>query len=149
VRSTLQSHGLPPSSLQFEVSEHEVARNPEAAGKLFRALHGLGVKLTMDEFGAGHCSLSVLRSHPFDTIKLDRSFLLDLHGSHSSLAVLGATLSLIRNLGLQSVAEGVEDSTQLAILQSLGCRGAQGPLFGTPLLAAELCESRAPGPELV
>jgi len=149
VRSTLQSHGLPPSSLQFEVSEHEVARNPEAAGKLFRALHGLGVKLTMDEFGAGHCSLSVLRSHPFDTIKLDRSFLLDLHGSHSSLAVLGATLSLIRNLGLQSVAEGVEDSTQLAILQSLGCSCAQGPLFGTPLLASELCESRAPGPELV
>lgn len=149
VRSTLHSYGLPATCLQFEISEHEVARNPEGAGRLFRALDALGVKLAMDEFGAGHCSLSVLSSYPFDTIKLDRSFLHDLHGNHSSLAVVGATLALIRNLGLQSVAEGVEDSTQLAILQSLGCRCAQGPLFGEPMLAGELCKSRASGAELV
>jgi diguanylate cyclase (GGDEF)-like protein len=138
VRDTLQSSGLPPGALQFEVSESELMRDCAAVVGVLRELRGLGVRLAIDEFGAGHGSLSVLQNHPLDAVKIDRSFLLNLHGSHGSLAVLSATLTLIRNLGLQSIADGVEDSTQIAILQSLGCQSAQGPYFGFSIDAREL-----------
>jgi predicted signal transduction protein with EAL and GGDEF domain len=138
VRSTLQSSGLPPAALQFEVSESELLRNCTAVVEVMRQLRGLGVKFAIDEFGAGHGSLSVLHNHPLDAVKIDRSFLLNLHGSHGSLAVLSATLTLIRNLGLQSIADGVEDSTQIAILQSLGCQCAQGPFFGFSIDAGDV-----------
>ena len=138
VRGTLQSSGLPPGALQFEVSESELMRNRAAVVEVLRELHGLGVKLALNEFGAGHGSLSVLRQSALDAVKIDRSFLLNLHGSHGSLAVLSATLTLIRNLGLQSIADGVEDSTQIAILQSLGCQCAQGPFFGFSIDAGEV-----------
>jgi diguanylate cyclase (GGDEF)-like protein/PAS domain S-box-containing protein len=138
VRSTLQSSGLPPAALQLAVSESELLRNCATVVAAMRQLRGLGVKLAIDEFGAGHGSLSVLQNHPLDAVKIDRSFLLNLHGSHGSLAVLSATLTLIRNLGLQSIADGVEDSTQIAILQSLGCQCAQGPFFGFSIDAGEV-----------
>jgi EAL domain-containing protein (putative c-di-GMP-specific phosphodiesterase class I) len=138
VRGTLQSSGLPPGALQFEVSESELMRNRAAVVEVLRELRGLGVKLALNEFGAGHGSLSVVRQSLLDAVKIDRSFLLNLHGSHSSLAVLSATLTLIRNLGLQSIADGVEDSTQIAILQSLGCQCAQGPFFGFSIDAGEV-----------
>jgi diguanylate cyclase (GGDEF)-like protein len=138
VRGTLQSSGLPPGALQFEVSESELMRNRAAVVEVLRELRGLGVKLALNEFGASHGSLSVLRQSLLDAVKIDRSFLLNLHGSHGSLAVLSATLTLIRNLGLQSIADGVEDSTQIAILQSLGCQCAQGPFFGFSIDAGEV-----------
>jgi predicted signal transduction protein with EAL and GGDEF domain len=136
--SLLEVCGLPAGCLQLEISEQELERNPEAAGKMFRDIHRLGIKTAIGRFGAGHCSLAVLRSHPLDTVKIDRSFLVDLHGSHGSLAVISATLTLVGNLGLLSVAEGVENSTEIAILQSLGCRCAQGPVFGGSMMAAEV-----------
>jgi diguanylate cyclase (GGDEF)-like protein len=138
VRRTLQASGLTPGCLQLEVSERAFQQNPGHVDKLFRGLHELGVKFAMNGFGAGHSSLSMLRSQPFDAVKLDRSFLQDLGGSHGSLAVVGATLNLIRNLGLRSIAEGVDDHTHIAILQSLGCHAAQGGVFGGPMLAAEV-----------
>jgi diguanylate cyclase (GGDEF)-like protein/PAS domain S-box-containing protein len=144
VRGTLQSSGLPPGALQLQVCESELMRNSAAVGEVLRELRALGVKLAIDEFGAGHGSLSVLRQTPLDAVKLDRSFLLNLHGSHGSLAVLSATLTLIRNLGLQSIADGVEDSTQIAILQSLGCQCAQGPFFGFAIDAAEMLAAVVP-----
>jgi diguanylate cyclase (GGDEF)-like protein/PAS domain S-box-containing protein len=137
VRSTLHSSELPPAALQLDVSESELLRNGAAVVEVLQQLRQLGVKLAVDEFGAGHGSLSVLRQVPLDAVKIDRSFLLNLHGSHGNLAVLSATLTLIRNLGLQSIADGVEDSTQIAILQSLGCQCAQGPFFGFSIDAGE------------
>jgi predicted signal transduction protein with EAL and GGDEF domain len=144
VRGTLQSSGLPPGALQLQVCESELMRNSAAVGEVLRELGELGVKLAIDEFGAGHGSLTVLRRSPLDAVKLDRSFLLNLHGSHGSLAVLSATLTLIRNLGLQSIADGVEDSTQIAILQSLGCQCAQGPFFGFAIDAGEMLAAVVP-----
>jgi EAL domain-containing protein (putative c-di-GMP-specific phosphodiesterase class I) len=140
IRTTLQSCGLPPAQLQFEVSEREFTRNPEAVGKLLRDLRQLGARLGMDGFGAGHGSVAVLRNCRLDTVKLDRSLLQDLYGSHGSLAVTSALLNLVHNLGLVSVADGIEDFTQVAILQTLGCQRGQGPMFGKPMLAAELMD---------
>lgn len=112
--------------------------NRAQVGRLFTKLRGLGVKLAIDEFGAGHSSLSVLRSNPVDTVKIDQSFLTDLHGNHAGLVVMSATLTLIRNLGAISVAKGVEDETQVAILQSLGCHCGQGPYCGRPMSAEQV-----------
>jgi diguanylate cyclase (GGDEF)-like protein/PAS domain S-box-containing protein len=138
VRDTLQSTGLPGHCLQLEVTEREIMRNPEASRTLMKQLQELGVKLAMDDFGTGTSSLSVLRDYPFDAIKIDRSFVKDLCSSDDVMALMHATINLIENLGMGSVAEGVEDSNQVGILQSLGCRHAQGYLFSHPVGADEL-----------
>jgi diguanylate cyclase (GGDEF)-like protein/PAS domain S-box-containing protein len=143
VTSTLERTGLPASSLQLEVTEREVMRNPAAALVLLNELHELGVKLAMDDFGTGTSSLSLLREYPFDTIKIDRSFVQDLTSNRDVLAVIHATIGLIENLGMCSLAEGVEQFEQVAVLQSLGCRFAQGYFFSKPVTAAQAFESVA------
>jgi diguanylate cyclase (GGDEF)-like protein/PAS domain S-box-containing protein len=138
VRETLEQTGLPAHCLQLEVTEREVMHNPSASQALMRALQAIGVRLAMDDFGSGTSSLGCLRDYPFDTIKIDRSFVCDLVSSPDLLAVMHATITLVENLGKASVAEGVEDASQLAILQSLGCRYAQGYFFSRPVPAEKL-----------
>jgi EAL domain-containing protein (putative c-di-GMP-specific phosphodiesterase class I) len=86
----------------------------------------------MDDFGTGTSSLACLRDYPFDVIKIDRAFVGDLDSNGQVLALVHATMMLIENLGMTSVAEGVETTAQAAILQSVGCRLGQGWLFGMP-----------------
>ena len=131
VCGTLESVGLPAQCLQLEVTEREVMRNPEASLELMHELRRLGVQLAMDDFGTGTSSLAFLREYPFDTIKIDRSFVKDLTIGRDVLAVIHATISLIENFGMASLAEGVEQPAQLAVLQSLGCRYAQGYVFSS------------------
>jgi diguanylate cyclase (GGDEF)-like protein/PAS domain S-box-containing protein len=138
VRDTLEYTGLPGHCLQLEVTEREIMRNPDASRTLMRQLQTLGVKIAMDDFGSGTSSLGVLRDYPFDAIKIDRSFVQDLCTSDDVMALMHATINLIENLGMGSVAEGVEDSSQAGILQSMGCRYAQGHLFSHPVGADEL-----------
>lgn len=133
VRETLATTGLPASCLQLEVTEREVMRDAEASLRLIHDLRSLGVRLAMDDFGTGTSSLSCLRDYPFDVIKIDRSFVRDLASNPDVLAVIHATLTLVENLSMGSVAEGVEDATQVAVLQSLGCRFAQGYYFSRPV----------------
>ena len=147
IRETLASTGLPPQCLQLEVTEREVMRDADASLALMRDLRALGVRLAMDDFGTGTSSLGCLRDYPFDVIKIDRSFLKDVASSPDVLAVIHATLTLVENLGMGSVAEGVEDATQVAALQSLGCRYAQGYYFSRPVTAEQLPGSMACPPE--
>jgi EAL domain-containing protein (putative c-di-GMP-specific phosphodiesterase class I) len=139
-RDTLASTGLPPECLQLEVTEREVMRNPEACLELMHELRRLGVRLAMDDFGTGTSSLGLLRDYPFDTIKIDRSFVQDMVASRDVLAVTHATIALIANLGMASLAEGVEEASQVAVLQSLGCRYAQGYFFSRPVRAYRLLD---------
>jgi len=124
---------LPPECLQIELSELQVVRDAAEVRRLVGRLGREGVHFALVEFGAGHGTLSILREVPFNVIEVDRSFAHQLQMGHEGLAVIGATLSLVRNLGKLSVAEGVDDPAQVAILQSLGCDCAAGPLFGAPL----------------
>jgi diguanylate cyclase (GGDEF)-like protein len=140
IRRTLEITGLPAHCLQLEVTEREVIQHPGAALALFNDLHQLGVHLAMDDFGTCSSSLALLRDFPFDTIKIDPSFLNDLATSQDVLAVARATIALIGNLGMASLAEGVEERAHVAILQSLGCRFAQGFLFGRPVAAPRLLD---------
>ena len=113
-------------------------RDPEASHLLMHDLRRLGVRLAMDDFGTGTSSLGCLRDYPFDVIKIDRSFVHDVAANADVLAVIHATLTLVENLGKGSVAEGVEDAAQVAVLQSLGCRYAQGYYFGRPVSSEQL-----------
>ncbi|MDE2304455.1 MAG: EAL domain-containing protein [Gammaproteobacteria bacterium] len=138
IAATLEETGLPPQCLQLEVTEREVMRDPDACLQLMGDLRRLGVRLAMDDFGTGMSSLGVLRNYPFDTVKIDRSFVHGLTGSQDVLAVIHATVNLVENLGMASLAEGVEERAQVAVLQSLGCRFAQGFLFSPPVPATAL-----------
>jgi len=133
INDTLARHKLPARRLQLEITEREIMRHPEEARALMVELRALGVKLAMDDFGTGTSSLGLLRHYPFDTIKIDRSFVQDVGGDSDVLAVIHATINLVENLGMTSLAEGVEDAGQVAILQSLGCRYAQGYYFSHPV----------------
>jgi len=132
VRGALARRKLSPEYLQLELSERDVMRDRDESGKLAGKLRQLGIKLALREFGGGHSSLAVLRGLAVDTVKIDRSHLAELHGNHAGLAVIGATLTLIRNLAMVSVADGVENETQVGILQALGCHCGQGSFFGAP-----------------
>ncbi|MGO9991095.1 MAG: putative bifunctional diguanylate cyclase/phosphodiesterase [Steroidobacteraceae bacterium] len=141
LRGTMSEVGLPAERLQLEVTEREVMRNPEVSLETLHALRRFGFKLAMDDFGTGTSSLACLREYPFDTIKIDRSFLKDLTTNRDVLAVIHATISLVGNLGMASVAEGVEEPSQVAVLQSLGCHYAQGYLFSRPVTAEQLLDA--------
>jgi len=144
LQATLEHVGLPAECLQLEVTEREVMRNPEMFHELMHDLQGLGIKIAMDDFGTGTSSLGLLRSYPFNTIKIDQSFVKDLTTSRDVLAVIHATINLVENLGMASLAEGVEEPAQVAILQSLGCRYAQGYLFSRPMTSELLLNAIVP-----
>jgi|GEM_PF-737281 len=146
LREMLDRVGLPAHCLQLEVTEREAMRNPEASLRLMHELQRLGVKLAMDDFGTGTSSLGFLRNYPFNTIKIDRSFVQDLTGRPDVLAVIHATINLVENLGMASLAEGVEDASQVAILQSLGCRFAQGYFFSPPVTEERFLDAVASVP---
>ncbi len=138
ILETLRSHDLEPGCLQLEVTEREVMRNPDTFLEVMRELRRLGIRLAMDDFGTGTSSLRFLQEYPFDTVKIDRSFIRGLTEGSDVLAVIHATVGLIANLGMASLAEGVEEPAQLAILQSLSCGYAQGYLFSRPVSADRL-----------
>jgi diguanylate cyclase (GGDEF)-like protein/PAS domain S-box-containing protein len=138
VDAALSRHAVPGGTVHLEVTEREIMRDPPAMRALMAALRERDVRLVMDDFGTGTSSLACLRDFPFDAVKIDRSFLSNIEHDRHMLAVLHATVALVRNLGMRSVAEGVERPTQAAILQSIGCASAQGYLFGKPATAKEI-----------
>lgn len=141
VRETLAASRLPPKSLQLEVTEREVMRDPAASIALMHELRDIGVRLAMDDFGTGTSSLGCLSEYSFDVIKIDRSFINGLSAGPDRLAVLHATITLVENLGKASVGEGVETAEQLLTLQSMGCHYAQGHYLGRPLAEMEVVET--------
>jgi diguanylate cyclase (GGDEF)-like protein/PAS domain S-box-containing protein len=138
VRAALAEAGMPASALQVEITEREVMKDPKGARELMLGLSALGVRLAMDDFGSGNSSLGCLRDFPFHTIKIDKAFVTGLSRDPHVLAVAHATVHVIENLGMVSVAEGVEDPAEMAILQSMGCRFGQGWLFARPTPADKL-----------
>ncbi len=145
VSEALAAAGMPPGALQLEITEREVMKNPEQARALLQELSAMGVKLAMDDFGTGTSSLGCLRDYPFDTIKIDKSFVTNVGRDPHVLAVAHATVNVIENLGMVSVAEGIEDPAEVAVLQAMGCRFGQGYLFARPQAAGTLLAAMAGG----
>ena len=107
---------------------------------MLNALNEMGVSIAMDDFGTGYSSLSYLRRYPFDTLKIDRSFVSDITTDPQDRELVNAVIAMAHSLGLTVVAEGVESEAELNYLNSRGCDLAQGYLFSRPLSASELIE---------
>jgi len=135
VASVLAETGLPPGKLCIEVTESALVDMVPARAALER-LHDLGVYLALDDFGTGYSALNYLAELPFDTIKIDQSFVGAIGHGRKVDALLGGILSLSASLELMTVAEGIETEAQLAHLRTLGCRLGQGFLFARPMTSA-------------
>ena len=100
-------------------------------------LHAMGIGLSIDDFGTGYSSLSYLQRYPFDTLKIDKSFVTDMGRNHQNLEIVRTISMLAANLKFDVIAEGVESAEQMAQLRALGCQYAQGFFFSRPLDADE------------
>jgi diguanylate cyclase (GGDEF)-like protein len=130
VASALRESRLEPRRLELEITEGVVMRDVGDVLATMRRLQALGVRLALDDFGTGYSSLSYLRSFPFDKVKIDASFLADLHGDGGT--IIRAVLGLCGHLQLDSLVEGVETEEQLSWLRIEGCTEVQGHLFSPP-----------------
>mgnify|MGYP003676090271 CR=1 FL=1 len=138
VKSALDESGLPASRLELEITESVMLEDAEGARVTLKQLKALGLHLSMDDFGTGYSSLSYLHTYPFDTLKIDRSFIADLDVSQDRRAIVQAITGLGRALSMTVTAEGVENQAQLGILQADGCYEAQGYYLSRPLPAEAL-----------
>jgi EAL domain-containing protein (putative c-di-GMP-specific phosphodiesterase class I) len=138
VARVLEESGLRPDSLQLEITETVLLDDLKTAVTTLKRLKALGVGLKVDDFGTGYSCLRYLCKLPFDSLKIDRSFTENLAGdSGKSSEVVKTILVMAHNLGMEVVAEGVEDAEQARQLEKLGCEFAQGFYFSKPLSAAE------------
>ncbi|HYA67444.1 MAG TPA: EAL domain-containing protein [Acidimicrobiales bacterium] len=143
VERILDERGLPPSSLTLEITESALMHDAESALRVLRSLKALGVTLAIDDFGTGYSSLSYLHRFPLDVLKIDKSFVDGLATDSDGSEIVAAVIKLAHALGLQVVAEGVEQMAQLEQLGSMGCDFAQGYLFSRPIPANEVNEKFA------
>ncbi|MFI8962789.1 aminotransferase class I/II-fold pyridoxal phosphate-dependent enzyme [Streptomyces sp. NPDC053493] len=137
VRRTLRSSGLAPGSLVLELTESVLMRGDEQIGTTMRALKDLGVSIAIDDFGTGFSSLSYLRDFPIDVLKVDKSFIDDITTDRQQVALVEGIVRIADVLGLQVVAEGIENEDQRALLADMGCRYGQGFLFARPMSARQ------------
>ncbi|MFZ6735759.1 sensor domain-containing protein [Undibacterium sp. Ji42W] len=137
IAAALQEHDLPPHCIELELTESILIKDAEDALRKLEALATLGVKLAIDDFGTGYSSLSYLKRFPIYKLKIDRSFIDDLPGNESDIAIVTAIISLAHALKLRVIAEGVETQMQRDFLQQLQCEEMQGYLFAHAMSAEE------------
>ena len=139
VQEALAESGVEPHMLELELTETVLIEQSAATSQALCALRQLGVRVALDDFGAGYSSLQYLRHLQVDKLKLDRSFIRNLRpGAHGDMAILKAVVSMARGLDVDLVIEGVENPFQRDLLASIGCEIAQGYLFSRPMPLPEL-----------
>jgi len=143
VMLTLASSGLAATRLELEITESVFLQDNELTLSILHDLRGFGVRIAMDDFGTGYSSLSYLRSFPFDKIKLDRSFVRDLGVRPDSIAIVQSIAALGANLGMTTIAEGIETEEQMERLREAGFVEGQGYLFGRPQPVRQLVTQSA------
>lgn len=134
----LAEYEIEPGSLVLELTETELMDDPGLAREVFTRLRELGVSTSIDDFGTGYSSLAYLRDLPLQEIKIDKSFVTGMYRRSDEFTIVHSMIDLGHNLGLEVVAEGVEDSSDLTMLQRIGCDLAQGYLFSHPLAQADI-----------
>jgi len=140
VRETLAETGIEPGLLELEISERGVFHSDPEILRQLHELKKLGVRLSLDDFGTGNSAIACVKHFPIDTIKIDRSFVSGVTSSASDAAIAGATIAMARQLGLDIVAEGVEQGAQLEFLSRHGCENYQGYFFSEPIAATAFGE---------
>ena len=133
MRSALLRYGIAPSQIEVEITENICIRNPQHAIEQLNKLGQLGVSVAIDDFGTGYSSLAYLHRFPVHTIKIDQSFVKEIHDEHGPYPVVLAIISIARGLGLNLIAEGVETDSQARYLRANGCLTMQGYLYHRPM----------------
>jgi diguanylate cyclase (GGDEF)-like protein/PAS domain S-box-containing protein len=139
-RSVFERHGVPPQSLELEITETTLMADPRRTVKMLDQLHAMGLHLSIDDFGTGYSSLSALQQFPIGTLKVDQSFVRDAADDPGDAVLVRTIIDMGHSLGMGVVAEGVESARQLEFLRSANCDQAQGQLFGEPRTIDELRE---------
>jgi diguanylate cyclase (GGDEF)-like protein/PAS domain S-box-containing protein len=137
IENALKITGIPPECLKLEVTESLVMDNPERTVELLRRILALGCKVSIDDFGTGYSSLSHLHRFPFNTLKIDRSFIIRMNESREGFEIVRVIASMAKVLERDVVAEGVEEQAQVTVLKDLGVEFIQGYVFSKPLPAAD------------
>lgn len=133
VLSRLHAHGVRPQQLELEITESLLMRNVESTTRSMKRLRDAGIALSIDDFGTGYSSLGYLRQFPVDALKIDRSFVKDMHSSDDDAAICAAIIAMARELKLRVIAEGVSNEEQLKILRRHRCDQVQGYLISKPV----------------
>ncbi len=136
VINIIRSSQINPCQVEIELTESALVQNPELAIRILRDLKNFSLQLSLDDFGTGYSSLSYLQQFPFDTLKIDRSFVRDLMESSKNAAIINAIIQLARQLNLKVIAEGVETREQYDFLRDNNCDLIQGYYFSPPLAVA-------------
>lgn len=137
VLTILKRTGFCPKRLEIEITETGLMTDPASAKKIVEDLKGMGIRVSLDDFGTGQSSLGRLRDFPFDKLKIDRAFVSSILDDRPSEHIIRAILAMCEGLGMDVVAEGIEEEGQAARLVEFGCAGGQGYLFGKPCNAED------------
>jgi len=135
VEKALRDSGLPPGRLELEVTESLWIQNQDAVLDQLERLRRMGISIALDDFGTGYSSLAYLWKFPFDRVKIDRAFVMEMEADAKAAAIVKTIVALGKALHLSITAEGVETESQAQVLRCLGCDHAQGYLYGRPLSA--------------
>ena len=138
VAATLSRYGVHAQWLSLELTESAVMANPDQAMEMLTKLHNKGVKISVDDFGTGYSSLAYLKKLPVTDIKIDKSFVMEMHRDNNDAVIVHSTIDLAHNMGLNVIAEGVETQEVLEMLVNLGCDVAQGFFICKPLKADDI-----------
>ncbi len=142
LKSALNDTGLPPERLELEITEWVLLENNAENLAILRDIKDLGVAIVLDDFGTGYSSMTYLQMFPFDRIKIDQTFIQNIMHHTTDAAIVCAIAGLGRNLGIATVAEGVETEEQLIAVRAAGCQLAQGYLFSRAVSASEIIFDR-------
>jgi EAL domain-containing protein (putative c-di-GMP-specific phosphodiesterase class I) len=138
VFQTLAASRLAPDRLEVEITESLFLESSDSVREILHGLKQIGVRIALDDFGTGFSSLSYLRKFPFDKIKIDRSFIIELLKEDEAGAVVKAITDLAAALSMETTAEGVEEPEQVEALRAFGCTTVQGYLFSKPVPGGEV-----------
>ncbi len=137
ISSMLRDHDLEANRLVLEVTEEALVGDLDRASRVLGCLRNMGAKVAIDDFGTGYSSLAQIKHLPVDEVKIDRSFVMELPGNRADVAIVRATIELAHNLGMEVLAEGVENRSTLRWLAAHGCERAQGFMIAKPMPAEE------------
>ncbi len=138
LKQTLQQSGFDPTWLEFEVTETQLMENPDTAIEKLNLLNQMGIKISIDDFGTGHSSLSYLKRLPVKKLKIDKSFIDDIPGNEDDCTIIKAVVALANSLNLEVIAEGVETKEQNEFLRQHQCHLIQGYYYSRPIAINEL-----------
>ncbi len=133
LRDTIDETGVMPCQIHLEITERVLIQQPDCAKETLRKCREMGVVIAIDDFGTGYSSLSYLHYFPIDILKIDRTFIQDMHKKESSTALVSSIITLAGNVGMKTVAEGVEVQEEANILKDMGCDIVQGYYYAKPM----------------